>query len=114
MMFSHSPHSDSQIIRAIGVLVNQVNERTKIIMADLNSLQAEVSQFISDVTAALARAQASIDALNNAGLTPAQQAIVDALANSVSAADASVQAFDVTPTGTGTGTSTATATATAS
>jgi len=76
-------------------------------MADLTTLQSDFNQFNSDVSAALARAQASINALMATGLTPAQQAIVDSIDASVKTADATVNAFDV-PAGTSTGTSTST------
>ena len=80
-------------------LLREINERTKRLMATLDSFISDVAAFQADVSAALARAQASIDALKSAAgtLTPEQQAALDAADAAVKSADATTQAFDVPP-----------------
>jgi hypothetical protein len=80
-------------------IVKDIQGKVSTIMATLDAFIADVTKFQTDVAAAIARAQASIDDLKkqlaNAGLTPAQQAALDATDKAVQAADATVGGFDI-------------------
>lgn len=68
-------------------------------MATLDTLLADFNQFKTDMTTALARAQADLDKLSQVGtLTPEQQAIVDQVDQGLTTADSTLQAFDVPKT----------------
>lgn len=68
-------------------------------MATLEKFIADTKNYQDDVTAALGRAKDSIDALQaslaSAGLTPDQQAALDAADAAVNAADDTASKFDV-------------------
>lgn len=94
--------STQKILRAISVLSKQVvavHTQGERIMATLATFISDVTKYQGDVTAALSRAQTDLDtlkaALANAGLTPEQQALLDAADASVNAADTTASGFDV-------------------
>lgn len=94
--------STQKILWAIKVLSKQVeavHTQGERIMATLATLISDVTKYQGDVTAALSRAQTDLDALKaalaNAGLTPEQQAALDAADASVNAADTTAASFDL-------------------
>lgn len=90
---------DSERLDCILAEIRELRKEVHKLMATFDGFIADVTKFQSDVTNALARAQKSIDDLKNApgGLTPQQQAALDAADAALQTADAAVQAFDVPP-----------------
>lgn len=82
-------------IAAIKRTLRTIITKEGTIMTDVTQLTADFEQYKSDVTAAFARLQASIDA---AGGVPADvQAAIDALDTEIQGADADANAEDPAP-----------------
>ena len=86
------PFQELEVLKRLSAIeqkLTQLTEQGETTMATLDSFISDVTKYQTDVQAAIARAQASIDALQgqSAGLTQAQQAALDAADTALNAAD---------------------------